>query len=285
MLTTARLLSVGELALDRRDLELDHVRPGVVDRRRDFDPLADPGVDARDRLAVAPHRELDRLAVVGAVEDARDDDLVLADDAVARRLDQFDAPVTLALVAGDERVQRGVEAERGRRLRECRGRSPSVIRIAPPTRSGGASASALAQRGEQFRALGVGFLARRFDDAQIDVAERLQPRLDFVARPSVCRGRSPMSWLPERSTTTATMSLSGRRFSCTRLGSQRPRQQQRQASARSQRAAQAAPDERDGDRERRRRQRIERRQRQERGKGDRPGAQRESLSRMSLACT
>ena len=106
----------GELVFDRRDFQLDHVRPGMVDRRLDIDPLADPGVDLGDRLAVAPHRQLHRFAAVGAVEDAGDDDLILADDAVARRLDQFDAPLTLALMAGDERVQRGVEAERGRRL-------------------------------------------------------------------------------------------------------------------------------------------------------------------------
>ena len=35
----------GELVFDRRDLELDDVRPGVIDRRLDLDPLADLGVD------------------------------------------------------------------------------------------------------------------------------------------------------------------------------------------------------------------------------------------------
>ena len=112
----------GEFVFDRRDFELDHVRSGMVDRRLDIDSLADLGVDLGDRLAVAPHRELDRLAVVGAVEDAGVDDLILADDAVARRLDQFDAALTLALMAGDQRVQRSVEAKRSRRRRECRAR-------------------------------------------------------------------------------------------------------------------------------------------------------------------
>ena len=119
--------------------------------------------------------------MVGAVEDAGDDDLILADDAVARRLDQFDAPLPLALMAGDERMQRRVEAERSRRL-------GNVVRIAigdhdraadPLGRRVGERA---AQRGEQFGSLGFGFLARRFDDAQIDVSERFQPRLDLVAR-------------------------------------------------------------------------------------------------------
>ena len=60
--------------------------------------------------------------------------------------------------------------------------SPSVIMIAPPTRSGGASASAPRSAANSLRALGVRFLARGFDDAEIDVAERLEPRLEFVAR-------------------------------------------------------------------------------------------------------
>ncbi len=40
----------------------------------------------------------------------------------------------------------------------------------------------VAQRGEQPRAFGVGLLARGFDDAQVDVAERLEARLDLVPR-------------------------------------------------------------------------------------------------------
>ena len=74
---------------------------------------------------VSPSRRtvsFDRLAAVGAVEDAGDDDLILADDAVPRRLDQFDAPLTLALMAGDQRMQRSVEAERSRQTGECRAR-------------------------------------------------------------------------------------------------------------------------------------------------------------------
>ena len=92
----------GEFVFHRRDFELDHVRARMVDRRLHIDPLPDLGVDRRDRLAVAAHRELDRLAMVGAVEDAGFDDLILADDAVARRLDQLDTPLPLALVAGDQ---------------------------------------------------------------------------------------------------------------------------------------------------------------------------------------
>ena len=102
----------GQLARQRRHFELEDVLAGVVDRDRDVEPLADAGVVARERLAVALDRDRRRLAVVVAVEHAHADGLALADDAEARRLDQFEPPVALALVAGDERVQRRVEAER-----------------------------------------------------------------------------------------------------------------------------------------------------------------------------
>ena len=51
----------GDFALNRRDFELDHVRAWVVNRRLHIDLLPDLGVDRRNRLAVATHRELDRL--------------------------------------------------------------------------------------------------------------------------------------------------------------------------------------------------------------------------------
>ena len=58
----------GDFAFYRRDFELNHVRAWMVDRRLYIDSLPDLGVDRRDRLTVATHREIDRLAVVGAVE-------------------------------------------------------------------------------------------------------------------------------------------------------------------------------------------------------------------------
>ena len=191
--------------------------------------------------------------MVGAVEHARGDDLILADDAVARRLDEFDPALPLALMAGDQRMQRRVEAERRGGRRECRARSPSVIMIAPPTRSGGASESAPRSAANSSRPLGVRFLARGLDDAQIDVAERLEPRLR--ARRAPCPSgpaarRCP--GLPSGRPRRATMSFSGRRFSCTRLGSQRPSSRSAKASARSHAPRDRAPDEHDGDGERQR---------------------------------
>ena len=49
-----------------------------------------------------------------------------------------------------------------------------------------------AQRGEEPRAVGIGFLARRLDDPDLDVAERRQPVFSSARASSVWRGRSPM---------------------------------------------------------------------------------------------
>ena len=171
----------GDFAFDRRDFELNHVRARMVDRRLHIDPLPDLGVDRRDRFAVAPHRELDRLAVVGAVKNAGFDDLIFADNAVARRLNELDTPLPLAFVTGDQRMQRRVEAKRSRGLR-------NVVRVAvgdddraadPVGRRIGERAP---QSSEQFGPFGFGFVARGFDDPQIDVSKRLEPRLELVAR-------------------------------------------------------------------------------------------------------
>ena len=151
----------GKLAFDWRDFELDHVRARMVDRRLDIDLLPDLGVDCRNRFAVTAHRELDRLAVVGAIEYAGSDDLIFAHDAIARRLDQLDTPLPLAFVACDQRMQRRVEAERGRGLR-------NVVRVAvgnydraadPLGRRIGERA---AQSSEKLGPLGFGFVRARF---------------------------------------------------------------------------------------------------------------------------
>ena len=63
--------------------------------------------------------------------------------------------------------------------------SPSVIRIAPPTRSGGASASAPRSAANSLVPSVSDSSRDGFDDAQIDVAERVEPRLR--ARRAPCR--------------------------------------------------------------------------------------------------
>ena len=59
-----RAVAVGrQFVGDRGDFEFDHIDAGVLDRRLHVDPLANADVDGRDRLAVAAHRQLDRLAM------------------------------------------------------------------------------------------------------------------------------------------------------------------------------------------------------------------------------
>ena len=181
MLTTARLLSTRDFVFDRRDFELDHVRARMVDRRLYIDPLPDPGFDRRDRFTVAPHREIDRLVMVGAVNNSGFDDLIFSDNAVARRLNELDSPLPLALMTGDQRVQRRIEPKRRRRLW-------NVVHVAvsdddraadPIGRHIGERAS---QSSEQLGPFGFGLVARSFDDPQIDVSKRFEPCLEFVAR-------------------------------------------------------------------------------------------------------
>jgi hypothetical protein len=206
-------IAVGDdLAFDRGNLQFDHIWARMVDRRLHIYPLPDLGVDCPDCATITPHRKFDRLAMIGAVEDARLDDLIFAHNAVARRLNQLDSALPLALVAGDQRVQRRIKTKRGRRFR-------NVVRVAirnedrpsnPLRRRIGKDAT---QSGEEFGPFGFGFVARRFNGPDFDVPKRLEARLEFVAR--FVRLLWPLAdiRLSERSTTIATISLSGRRFS------------------------------------------------------------------------
>ena len=222
--------------------------------------------------------------MVGAVENAGDDDLILADNAVSRRLDQFDAALPLALVPGDQRVQRGVEAKRRRGL-------GNVVHVAIGDHDRAADplgrrvSKRAAQRCEQFGPLGVGFLARRFDDAQIDVSKRFEPRLDLVAR--LVGLPRPLADVLAAGTVDDDRDnvLERAPVLLNEIGIAQAKQQQRHAERAQPRAANAAPDERDRNGERRRGERVEGRPGKKWGKRDRPGAQRVSLSRMSLACT
>src|SRR3984957_13308603 len=256
----------------------------MVDRRPHFDPHAYLGVDRRNRLAVATDREFDRLAVIGAVKDARFDDLILANNAVARRFDQLDTPLPLAFVAGDQRVQRRVEAERGRGLR-------NVVRVAvgdddraatPLRRRIGERA---AQSSEKFGPLGFRFVARSFYDPKVDVPERLEPRLEFIAR--LVRLTGPLAYglalgaIDNHGDNVVERTL----VLLNEIGIEQSEQQERHAQGAQPCAADAAPDQPDRDRERRHRQRVNHGPRQEGRKGDRPDAQRVSLSRMSFAWT
>ena len=225
-------VAVGDLVLHRRDFELDDIRAGVVDRRLDLEVLPDFGVQRRDRLAVAAHRHRRRLALIVGIDDARDDRLVLADDAEARRLDELDAPVALALVAGDEHMHRRVEAERARRGRDVVGVSVGEQhRAADPLRR--RIGQRRAQRGEQLRAAVVEVARAASSTSRTSTLSSAARRFSSSARAAaVCFGRSSIWFDSDWSTTTATTSFSGRRSSCTNDGSASAASSSAQANAR-----------------------------------------------------
>jgi len=151
----------------------------MVDRRVDFDSLPDLGFDRRDRFTVASHSKIDRLVMIGVVNNSGFDDLIFADNAVARGPNELDTPLPLALVTRDQRMQRRVESERCRRVR-------NVVRVAvgyddcaanPVWRRIGERAP---QSSEQLGPFGLRLVARGFNDPQIDVSERPEPCLEFV---------------------------------------------------------------------------------------------------------
>ena len=142
-----------------------------------------------------------------------------------------------------------------------------------------------AQSGEKLGPLGFGFLARGFDDPQVDVSERLEPRLELVAR-FVCLPR-PLADVLALGTIDhqGDNVLERAPVLLNEIGIAQAKQQERHAERAQPRAADAPPDQRDRDDERRRRQRVNRGPGKEGRKGDRPDAQRVSLSRMSFAWT
>ena len=195
-------------------------------------------------------------------------------------------PVALALVAGDEHMQRRVKAERG-------GGGGNVVDDAVGDEDRAADAlgrrvaERRAQRGEQLacpccrdrRA------ASRRNAPRHCRAPRVAFRVPRAPRRSA-RSRSPMRLLAERSMTTATTSFSGRRSSRCSEGSSSAEQQQRRgeraperraragarASGRRRRAPSAASASSSGSG-------------QDGRKGERPVVQCESLSSRSFAWT
>ena len=282
MLTTARSPSVASSSATGAIFELDHIDAGVVDRRFHLDPLPDFDVARADRLAVAAHGQLDRLAVIRAVEDARGDDLVLSDDAVTGRLDQFDPALALALVAGDQGMQRRVESERGGGP-GMSWTSPSVIMIAPPTRSGGASASA-SRKAAKSRVPSV-------SDSSREVSTTRRSTSPSALRRASTWSRALSVWRRPAADRLALRAVDDHRDNILERAAVLLHEariaQSEKGEAEGERtepgAARPPPDERDGDHDRRRCQRIEIQTGNQRSEIDRPGRHRVSLSMMSLA--
>ncbi len=181
-------------------------------------------------------------------------------------------------------MQRGVEAERG-------GGSRDVVHVAVGNHDRAADPlrrrvrERPPQRGEELGALGVRFLPRGFDDAQIDVAERVETRLHLVA-PLVSLPRSLADVLAGGAVDDEGDDVLQRApVLLHEIGIAEAQDEEREGERPEPGAAHATPDENDRDGERNSRQRNDCPRREERREGDRPDAQRVSLSMMSLAWT
>src|SRR6185312_4612836 len=137
----------------------------------------------------------------------------------------------------------------------------------------------------QFGALGFRLVARGLGHPEVDVSERLEPRLDLVAR-LVGLLRPLANVLAFGSIDHESDDILERTpVLLNKVGIAQGKQQERHAQHTQPRATDAAPDQCGRDRKRRRGKRVNRGPRQEGRKSDRPGAQRVSLSRMSFAWT
>ena len=103
----------GEFAGRRLGLDLDDVGTGVIDLDRDLDFLADAHAPRRRRLALTGDGQLDGPGVARRrFGDLDLDRLFAAHQAEARGAQHFEPAVELSRLAGDERVNGRVEAER-----------------------------------------------------------------------------------------------------------------------------------------------------------------------------
>jgi len=102
------VVDLGQFARHRVGFELDEVEPAVRHVDRQFARRPRRHHLGRQRVAVAGDCHLHAGGFIGdaIVDHAEADGLLLADDAEARRLVDHDAPVALALVARNQRVDR-----------------------------------------------------------------------------------------------------------------------------------------------------------------------------------
>ena len=167
----------------RRDFEFDDILAAMLDAHGNVDDVArNRAVGCGSAFAVATHGDRDARHVAARIDDARADDLILADDAKARRLDEFDAAVALALMPGDKRMQRRLEAERLRLRRNVvddavgqKDRAADALRRRRP------SDFARARRTAWCRHCRQRHWSTR-DDARLDVAEFGERGFERLAR-------------------------------------------------------------------------------------------------------
>ncbi len=255
----------------------------MIDRGVDGDGLADLRAQGRHRHAIALHRQFDRRPVVLGVEHARLDGDVLADDAEFRGFDEFNPPVALAFMAGDQPVHRRVEAKNvggGNVVNDAVG---DEDRRAHPLRR--RVAEGLLQRVEQQRAAVVGIVGGGIDGAHLDIVERVQfgEHLLFGLLGLLRAVVEPVAAgvvddhgddVFERATVLVHQRWAGE-----------AEQQKRGGGETQPRSTAAIPKGKRGQRQGHDAEHDQRSPGQLRGKGERPGVQCESLSIKSFACT
>ena len=114
--TTARFVQAAQLAGAVLDIDLDHRHTGAVEIEVQFVADADRHEVRLLGTGAAPYSNFCKAAVarrVAGILDAHDQRLGIADHAIARRALDDQPAVAVAVLAGEQEVQRRVEAERG----------------------------------------------------------------------------------------------------------------------------------------------------------------------------
>ena len=101
-----------QLVLERGRLDLDDVRPGVLDIDVDVDGLTTQHRALVDRFAVAAHRDLGALAADALIVEPVGDGLDLSDDAETGCCNNRDATIAFVLATGDQGMHRGLKSKR-----------------------------------------------------------------------------------------------------------------------------------------------------------------------------
>ena len=174
----------GELALGRLGFDLDDIGAGVIDIDRDLHRFADADGPRHRRLALMGDGELDRAADLRGrrIGDLDLDLLGAADNAETGRAQDLEPAVELALLAGQKRMHRRIEAKAG-------GGSGHVMHLAfgnhdhPGEPVGRHVGKRLGEIGEQHGAvaLAVGRGRGGVHPAHIEIGEGLEALLQFLA--------------------------------------------------------------------------------------------------------
>ncbi len=101
-----------QFVLERRGLDLDDVRAGVLDLDLDIDGLAARHRALVDHFAVAAHHDLCAFAADALVVEPVGDGLGLPDDAEPGGGGNRNAAVALVLASGDQGMHRGLKSKR-----------------------------------------------------------------------------------------------------------------------------------------------------------------------------